>query len=205
MKKSDTSSNSQKNDNETEFDINQDDAYNDDVVIEEEVSDTGQVKKLREKLKACVAEKQQYLDGWQRAKADFANAQKAFESQKKEYVSYASEELIEELLPVIDSFDMAISNKEVWESVDENWRVGVEYIYSQLLSVLEGRGVRQIDPLGDIFDPNQHTSIEQIAADDPKDDHKITKVVQKGYVLKDRQLRSPKVIVAVFGGDRSDS
>jgi molecular chaperone GrpE len=184
--------------NETEIDMTQDDAYNDDVVFEEEDTGTGKIKKLQEKLTACNKERVEYLDGWQRAKADFANAQKGLENQKQEYVSYANQNLLEEFLPVVDSFDMAIANKEVWESVDENWRVGVEYIYSQLLSILENNGVKQLDPVGDTFDPAIHTSVEQVDAQSESEDHVIARVIQKGYIMKDKVLRSPKVVVKIF-------
>src|SRR5688500_18315098 len=75
----------------------------DDVVSE----DTGEesIAKLRERLKTCVEEKQKYLDGWQRDKADFLNARKRSEEEKKEFLKFANENLIAELLPVLESFN----------------------------------------------------------------------------------------------------
>src|SRR5207244_2477593 len=98
----------------------------DSVVAEENAAEA--IKKLRERLKKAEAEKQEYLTGWQRAKADLVNARKRDEEDLKEFVRFANERLIEGLIPVLESFDMAMGNKEAWEKADKNWRVGVEYI-----------------------------------------------------------------------------
>lgn len=182
-----------------EIDEDGDDAYtDDDILFEGEDIGDGKIKKLQKELKKCKAERQEYLDGWQRVKADFVNAQKDFEKKRREYSLYATEKLIEDILPVIDSFDMAIANREVWERVDENWRVGVEYIYNQLISTLQANGVEQFNPIGETFDPTHHTSVEQVPAESEEQDHVITSVTQKGYRLKDKLLRSPKVTVAIW-------
>lgn len=172
-----------------------DDGYNDDIEIEEEGTQSDTIKDLRKKLKSCQKQRGEYLIGWQRSKADFINARKAFEEEKKEYVSFAKENVLEELLPVADSFDMAFANKEVWEKVDKNWRVGVEYIYSQFITVLEGNGLEQTNPLGKVFNPREHTSVDIVETDKKKEDEHIALVVQKGYLLQDKIIRSPKVKV----------
>lgn len=165
----------------------------DDVTVDSE-EDTGiAVKKLRKQLKECAHEKQEYLDGWQRLRADFANYKAREGESKEDFVKFAKEGLISELIPVVDSFEMAFANKEAWENVDENWRKGVEYIHTQLETVLENNGLKELDPLGSKFDPAQHTSIETIRTDDPKKDHVICEVVQKGYIMNDKVIRSPRV------------
>lgn len=96
----------------------------DDVVFDEdaELGDNQVVKKLREKLKTAVEEKQTYLDGWQRDKAEFMNARKRDEEAKQEFLKFSKINVIEDILPVIDSFDMAMANKASWESISEEWR-----------------------------------------------------------------------------------
>lgn len=91
----------------------------DDIVFDEdsELGDNQVVKKLREKLKTAVEEKQTYLDGWQRDKAEFMNARKRDEEAKQDFLKFAKLNVIEDILPVIDSFDMAMANKASWESV----------------------------------------------------------------------------------------
>jgi molecular chaperone GrpE (heat shock protein) len=73
------------------------------------------VKKLKEKLKKSEAERLEYLTGWQRSKADLINARKRDETDRQEFTKYANENLISELISVLDSFDMAIGNKEAWK------------------------------------------------------------------------------------------
>lgn len=181
--------------NETNENIEQDD-----VVFEEEgegLQPVQKIKKLREELKKCQKEKEEYLAGWQRAKADFINVKREEEKSRTELMKFANKELVTEILSVADSFDMAFVNKEAWEKVDQNWRTGVEYIYGQLMSILEQNGVKQLNPIGEMFDPNVHTSIESIPAEKPEDDHKIVAVIQKGYMMHGSLVRSPKVKVAV--------
>ena len=156
------------------------------------------IKQLREKLKKSEAERMEYLSGWQRAKADLINARKRDEEDKKDFVKYANEDLISEFLSVLDSFDMAFANKEAWEKVDKNWRVGVEYIYSQLLSALERFNLKVINPVGQKFDPNHHVSIEGVEVTDKAQDGMIVSVVQKGYELSGKVIRAPKVRVGEF-------
>ena len=137
-----------------------------DVVFEEENNETedvdlrGKVKELRTKLKDAEAKAQEYLTGWQRAKADLINARKRDEEDKKDLVKFANESLIAELLPVLESFDMAMGDKEEWEKIDKNWRIGVEYIASQLKKTLADNGLGEIDPLGEPTDPNRDEAVK---------------------------------------------
>jgi len=159
------------------------------------------VTELREKLKASEAKAAEYLTDLQRMKAEFVNLRKRDEAEKKELVKFSNEKLIDELLPVLDSFEMAFANKEAWEKADKNWRVGVEYIHSQLVKVFEQHGLLPIDPLGEKFDPSRDTPVEMVPTDTEADDHKIVAVIQKGYTLNGKEIRSPKVKVAEFKKD----
>jgi len=153
------------------------------------------VKKLREKLKVCEKEKQEYMDGWQRERADFVNYKKRVESEKVDLIKYANEGLLEELLPVLDSFEMAYSNKEVWEKVDKNWRTGVEYIHSHLIKVLADNGIIETNPVGEKFDPALHIAESMEATEDKSKDGIILAVNKKGYSLNSRVIVAPKVVV----------
>ncbi len=186
------------NDEEKNENMNKD-VEQDDVVFEEEgegLLPAQKIKKLREELKKALKEKEEYLAGWQRAKADFVNLKREEEKNRLELMKFANKDLIMEILSVADSFDMAFMNKDAWEKVDQNWRTGVEYIYGQLVSILEQNDVKQLNPLGETFDPNIHTSIESVHAEKPEDDHKIMAVIQKGYMMHGTLIRSPKVRVA---------
>ncbi len=156
------------------------------------------IARLKKALASCKAERQEYLDGWQRSKADFANLKKRTEDDLVEFRKFAREELISDLLPVLESFAMAMSNKETWEKVDPNWRKGVEYIHSQLLNTLATHGLTEEIPLGKPFDPREHTAVDEVTTDDPTQFHMIAEVVQPGYRLSGKLIRSPRV--KVYGG-----
>ncbi len=153
------------------------------------------IKKLREKNKICEAEKKEYLDGWQRMRADFANARKDEEARRGELIKFASEGLIEDLLPVLDSFSSAFANKEAWESVGENWRKGVEYIYAQFYSVLESRGLTPLGVVGEKFDPRIHTAIEETTTETDEQDGVVAEVVHRGYRFHSKVIRPASVKV----------
>lgn len=172
---------------------------NEDIIYEEEdISAGGKIDKLRKKLDKCVSEKQEYLDGWQRAQADLINAKKRFESEKREFAIYATQNFILDLLPVLDSFDMAFKDKDAWEKAPEGWRKGIEYIYNQLLSTLTNNGISQIKPLGERFNESEHESIESVPVTDQSDDHKVVEVSMTGYKLNNKIIRPAKVKVGSF-------
>jgi molecular chaperone GrpE len=163
------------------------------VVSEESAQAT--IKSLREKLKAAQAEKTEYLTGWQRTKAEFINARKRDEEAQREISKFANERLIVELIPVLESFEMAMGNKEAWEKADKNWRVGVEYIAQQLKRVLEDNGLTEINPVGKPFDITTHEATEHEKVTDKSLDGKVTAVVQRGYSLNGKLIKAPKVKV----------
>jgi molecular chaperone GrpE (heat shock protein) len=82
------------------------------------------LKKLRERLKKCEIEKQEYLVGWQRSKADFVNARRKDTEEREVFAKIAGERVILELLPVVDSFEMAFARRAEWEAVPPEWRAG---------------------------------------------------------------------------------
>jgi molecular chaperone GrpE len=166
----------------------------DESVVSEE-SSQATIKSLREKLKAAQAEKTEYLTGWQKDKAEFINARKRDQESNRELVKFANERLIEELIPVLESFDMAMSNKDAWEKADKNWRIGVEYIAQQLKKILEDNGLVEINPLGKPFDITTHEATEHEKISDASMAGKVTAVVQKGYSLNGKVIKAPKVKV----------
>ncbi len=167
-----------------------------DVVADEEnESPAALVKKLKEKIKILEKEKQEYMDGWQRERADFVNYKKRSDQEKIDVIKYSNENLVSELIPVLESFEMAFSNKEAWEKIDKNWRVGVEYIHTQLIKVLGDYGFKEMNPVGEKFDPKFHVAEEHIETSDETKDGKVIEVKKKGYMLNDRVVIAPKVIV----------
>lgn len=184
-----------------EKEIHIDEEVGDDVVFEEsteegaELSAKEQIKKLKEQIKGLQKEKTEYLDGWQRARADYANLQKTADEEKKRVRKIIEENFIEELLPTVDSFLMAMSNKEAWEKVDPAWRKGVEYIYTQLMNVLESHKLSLFGEVNEAFDPMRHEAVSEEETEDASLDHTVAKVIQKGFMLGDSVLRPARVVV----------
>ncbi|KKQ04252.1 MAG: Protein GrpE [Parcubacteria group bacterium GW2011_GWA2_36_24] len=177
---------------------------NEPEVLEFEFNDDGEedlkktLKKFREDLKACKKEKEEYLTGWQKERAEFANYRKGEDDRKAMFSESMRERILTKFLSVIDSFNMAFANKEAWEKVDENWRKGVEYIHSQMNTIFEEYGVREIGVVGEIFDPNIHQSMELVSTPKKDFDHIVSNVIQKGYKLGERVIRPARVNVYEF-------
>lgn len=165
--------------------------YNEDG--EEDLKAT--LKKLRKDLKQARAEKTEYLTGWQRSKADYQNYKNEENRRLLSFGILTKEKMVESMLPALDSFDMAMMNKEAWEKVDANWRMGVEYIYNQLMTSLADNGVTTINAEGAPFDPSLHQSVETIETDDDSKDHTIAKITQKGYKMGEKIIRPARVSV----------
>lgn len=175
----------------------------DDVVSEEDETPLNLIKKLRDKIKTLESEKQEYLDKWQRERADFINHKKRNEEENRQFVRFANERLVEEIIPVLESFEMAFVNKKTWESLPEVWRKGMEYIHSQLLNVLKSKGLEEINPAkGEKFNPNIHIAEATELIFDKNEDSVIIRVVKKGYGLNGKIIVAPKVVVGEFSEDK---
>ncbi|MEK7140255.1 MAG: nucleotide exchange factor GrpE [Patescibacteria group bacterium] len=156
------------------------------------------LQKLKAELKAVKKEKEEYLTGWQKERADFANYKKDEDNRKSLFSESVRERILTRFLSVMDSFNMAFANKEAWDKVDKNWRNGVEYIHAQMDTIFEEYGVKEIGKEGEVFDPNIHQSIDMMPTDKKELDHKVALVIQKGYKLAERVLRPARVNVYEF-------
>lgn len=171
---------------------------NEDIIIEEEMKEESSFKKKTDEKKLseaeeCKKEKQEYLDGWQRARAEMVNMKKNHESEKKLFTSIGKEKMLNELVPVLDNFDAAFSG-EAWENVDKNWRVGVEYIHKQFVDILNNNGIEEFGDITDNVDFEKYEVMEEIESDLEKG--KIVKIIQKGYRVGDKIIRPAKIKIA---------
>jgi molecular chaperone GrpE len=170
--------------------------------IEEiEDAEAGKLKKLRDQLKQAEEDKRTALEELANVKADYLNARKRLEEESIKTIERKTDQHVTDLLPLADSFVMAMSNKEVWEQADANWRKGIEGIYAQLLQVLRDNGVEPVDPTGEEFDPNLHDAINTEEVDNEQDINKVLSVMQLGYQLvrngQKRALRPARVTIGV--------
>jgi molecular chaperone GrpE len=155
-------------------------------------------KKLREDIKKLQKEKEEYLTGWQRAKADYVNLQKELGLIRVHTTNLTKEKVTEKLIPSIDSFELAFQDKANWEKVDESWRTGVISIYKQLLNGLKSLEIERIEEKNVPFNPLFHESIKITKTKDKEKDHHVDEIFQVGYKIGDKAIRPAKVSIFEF-------
>jgi len=150
---------------------------------------------LHKELEEAKAKASEYLDGWQRARAEFANYKKRQEQQNAELRAFATMDLIRKLLPIQDDFERAI--KTLPEGIAHmTWIEGVLLIHRKLQVILESEGVKAIEvKTNDPFDPALHEAISHDEAEGIASGH-IIEEIQKGYKLGERVIRPTLVRVA---------
>ncbi|MBU6321276.1 MAG: nucleotide exchange factor GrpE [Patescibacteria group bacterium] len=155
---------------------------------EEEAGDEraeARVKKLREEIERLRKEKQEYMDGWQRAKADYVNALRRFEEEKKAERGRGVEKAAETLLPAFDALERAKEHGEI--------PAGFEAIAKQLASAFKELGLEPVGAVGEPFDPAIHEAYGQDSTDDAGQDDTVSAILEKGYRLGGRTIRPAKV------------
>ena len=160
----------------------------DEEVLEEEGLGE-KLKKLRKELKVCQKERDDYLAGWQRAKADFINARRDEEKMREESFKIMKEHILKEFLEVGDSLEMAIRAAPT---------EGLSRIYGQFLDLLKQHGITPYDSSANRFDPMIHEAIEREEIDDESKDQMILEELVKGYKFNGRVLRPARVKVGVL-------
>jgi molecular chaperone GrpE len=146
--------------------------------------------KLQDDLVRLQGERDEMRALAQQIQADFENYKKQMLRRQTEHLERANEGLVEQLLPVLDSFELAMS---ALADADENVRKGVELVYAELVGVLERAGLERIEAEGKPFDPNEH---EAVLHEDGDGEPIVTDTLRTGYRLKSRVLRPAMVKVA---------
>lgn len=178
---------------DTELDLD-----NDVIPTDESGEETLQqkIKKLRDELSEANSQKQEYLDGWQRLKADFVNYKNQQQKTQADFAKFANEKLILEIIPALDSFELAISGTS--SDVPIQWKNGLESVYNQFRKALADNNVKDINPLNEEFNPAEQSAVQSVPAEKKELDHRVVEVIQKGYKIEDRVLRPALVKVAVY-------
>lgn len=178
---------------------NKDNRNNDIEIVSEDESAETQIKKFREKLKECQKMKDEYLAGWQRARADFINARKEEEKGREEFIRFAQRNIAEKLLALADNFDLAFANRENLPKDGGKWLAGMENTRTRLMKILEESGVELLEnSLGKKFDPLTQEAFEKILVKDPEKDNLVLEEFQRGYKMYDKILRPAKVKVGIY-------
>jgi molecular chaperone GrpE len=136
------------------------------------------------------AERDQLMDRIARLQAEFENARKRAEREKAEYRDFATGNVIEQFLPVLDNFELALKAKG---SADQ-LRSGVELIIKQMEEILRHLQVTPVPAVGEEFDPRYHEALGSLEREDLPD-HFIAEEIRRGYKLRDRLLRPSMVRV----------
>ena len=148
----------------------------------------------KEELKKQIEDKNKQIDELtdtlKRLQAEFENYKKWNTKEKSEFIKYAHANLIAQMLPVLDSFEIALKNT----SDKEKFVEGIKIIYAQLRSMLEAEGLKPIKAVGEKFDPYKHEVLMKQESDKPEDT--ILEEFQKGYMLNDRVIRHSKVKIS---------
>jgi molecular chaperone GrpE len=130
-----------------------------------------------------------------RLAADFDNYKKRAARDREEARRIGAESVLGKLLPVLDNFDMAMAAAAQPTTTLETLRVGVNMIHGQLRTVLSDLGVKELDPVGQPFDPSVHEAVSVQEVADVPEGH-VTQLTRKGYQMGDRLLRPASVVVA---------
>ena len=155
---------------------------------EEKKSDEKQNLELQ--LEEQQKKNEELLDRLKRLQAEFDNYKKWFQKEKIEVIKYANGELLLSLLPVLDSFDLAMKHS----NDKEKFLQGMKMIYAQLNSVLQSSGMQPIKAEGEKFDPYKHEVLMKESSE--KEEGAILEEFQKGYTLHDKVLRHSKVNIS---------
>lgn len=152
------------------------------------------ISELKKELEAIRLKSDEYLEGWQRARAEFANFRKRIDREREQSHQAAAGTIIRRYLEILDDLERALSNRPQ-EGEGAIWAGGIELIYRKFLKALESEGVKRMEAEGEIFDPNMHEAISHEESPD-HESGQIIEVVQPGYLLGDRILRPALVRVA---------
>ena len=178
-----------------EYSASQDDAaVNSDAAVGSNATTTDDTPEtLKEKLRVCEKERDEYLDGWKRAKADAMNdkkrQQKLLESERNAaLMRYATA-----MLPILDSLRVALS-----ESSDSDFRSGIERVHTQCIQSFNTVGIEILDPIGQKFDPHRHQAVGEREVSDAEQGDTVVEVVRVGALSGEMVVRAAMVYTGVY-------
>ena len=156
--------------------------------------DKKEERNVEEELLKAKSDAEHWKNEYYKAYADMANLRKQIEKDHRESLKYRIEGFAENLLSILDAFDMALKNKPTTTEM-KNYLIGFEYVHNSLLSVLENEGIQILEPkIGDKFDENTMHAVEATESDG--EENLITQVRMKGYKLHDHLIRAAMVAVS---------
>ena len=158
-----------------------------DIEVKEPEIELSEEEKLRHKMNDIN-------DKYLRLSAEFDNYRKRTAREKMDLIKTAGEDIFTSLLPVIDDFERAIKTMENAEDVN-SVKQGVALIYTKFKEFLKSKGVKEVEAFGQEFNTDLHEAVTKIPTPDKKQKGKVVDVIEKGYLLNDKVIRYPKVVV----------
>jgi molecular chaperone GrpE len=149
------------------------------------------LNELEEKEKKA----EEYYGHYLRARADLDNLRKRVQRDKEDFVRFANERLLSEVIPILDNFERAFTAAEKVPAT-HNFALGVEMILKQLRDTLAKYGVEELHPQGEPFDPAKHEAADTVETTEHPD-HTVVEVLRRGYMLNGRVVQPAVVRVAV--------
>ncbi len=172
----------------------QDEQHSDDEVLEGPLSPDDELSTLQSELEDIRLKADEYLDGWQRSRAEFSNYKKRVQKEREETRTFITAEILAKYLDVVDDFKRALDDRPSDVEIGA-WAEGIDMIYRKLKGILEAEGVEEISAEGEAFDPKFHEAITFEESDD-HNEGEILGVVQPGYQIGNRIIRPAQVRVA---------
>ena len=158
-------------------------------------------KELIQKVNELQEESKKHYDLYLRSEAEIDNIRKRNKKEKEDWIRYANETLIKDILPVIDNLEMAISHTKNEDAL-QALREGVELTLKGLKDTLEKSGLEEVKTEGEPFDPCYHHAVSE-KEDQSTEPGTIVQELQKGYTLKQRLIRPAMVVVCKGGPEDS--
>jgi len=151
--------------------------------------------KLQHNLTQLQREKDELEDKYLRSQAEMQNMQNRYNKERAQLIKYESQSLAKDVLPAMDNLERALATK-VDDEASKQLKKGVQMTLDSLVKAMKDHGISEITAEGVKFDPNLHQAVQTVTAEnDDQKDH-VVRVLQKGYLYKDRTLRPAMVVVA---------
>lgn len=149
-----------------------------------------ELEQLQSEFEQLKKERDGLLDRLARLQAEFENARKRAEKEKADFRDYATASVVEQFLPVLDNFELALKSTGSLEQL----KTGVELIVKQMEEILRGMQVQPVAAVGEEFDPRQHEAMGSVEREDLPDQH-VAEEVRRGYRLREKLIRPALVRV----------
>ena len=151
---------------------------------------TEENKKIADAYATLEKQADEYKQSWYRTAADFENFKKRNNETRANAYLDGKFDVLKSILPIGDGLDRALASLQ-----DEQTKIGIELLVKQFNETLKNIGIEEINPVGEVFDPNIHEAIFQAECDDAENSGKIQSVFKKGYSLNGKMIRYAQVVV----------